>query len=65
MRTIRVGVRRGEGPATTIQFPPAAANAMTIHKAQGRSIDGAIIDLGPAEVSAGPTYMALRQGRAL
>jgi len=40
------------------QFPLRLAWAVTIHKAQGKTLDAAVIDLGPRAFAPGQTYVA-------
>lgn len=47
------------------QFPLRLAWAVTIHKAQGKTLDEAIIDLGPRAFAAGQTYVAFSRLRSL
>jgi ATP-dependent exoDNAse (exonuclease V) alpha subunit len=61
-------VRYEYSPATKIlsqdvvaeftQFPLRLAWAVTIHKAQGKTLDAAVIDLGPRAFAPGQTYVA-------
>ena len=50
---------------TYTQFPIAPAWAMTIHKAQGLTLDDVRIDLGHGAFSPGQTYVALSRARSL
>lgn len=50
---------------TYTQFPIAPAWAMTIHKAQGLTLDDVRIDLGHGAFSAGQAYVALSRARTL
>ncbi len=50
---------------TYTQFPIAPAWAMTIHKAQGLTLDDVRIDLGHGAFSAGQAYVALSRARSL
>jgi GTPase SAR1 family protein len=50
---------------TYTQFPIALAWAMTIHKAQGLTLEDVRIDLGNGAFSPGQTYVALSRARSL
>ncbi len=50
---------------TYTQFPIVPAWAMTIHKAQGLTLDDVQIDLGHGAFSPGQTYVALSRARSL
>jgi len=50
---------------TYTQFPITAAWAMTIHKAQGLTLDDVRIDLGQGAFSPGQAYVALSRARSL
>ena len=47
------------------QFPLKLAWLITIHKAQGLTLNDVCVDLGPSEKAAGPTYVALTRVRSL
>jgi hypothetical protein len=48
-----------------VQFPLAHAWALTIHKAQGMTLDAVEIDLGRGAFAPGQTYVALSRARAI
>src|SRR5262249_46085031 len=48
-----------------VQFPLAPAWALTIHKAQGMTLDSVEIDLGRGAFAPGQTYVALSRARAI
>jgi len=49
----------GGGFGVRIQFPLSLAFSMTVHKAQGRTLDRAIVNLGRSEFARGLTFVAL------
>jgi ATP-dependent exoDNAse (exonuclease V) alpha subunit len=48
-----------------VQFPLAPAWALTIHKAQGMTLDSVEIDLGHGAFAPGQTYVALSRARSM
>lgn len=48
-----------------VQFPLAPAWALTIHKAQGMTLDSVEIDLGRGAFAPGQTYVALSRSRSM
>ena len=47
------------------QFPLKLAWSITIHKAQGLTLNDVWVDLGPSEKAAGLTYVALTRVRTI
>lgn len=55
----------GDVPVVREQIPLRLAYAVTIHKAQGASLDSALIDVGRATFEYGQAYVALSRVRSL
>jgi ATP-dependent DNA helicase PIF1 len=55
----------GDAPVFRRQVPLRLAYALTIHKAQGASLDSAMVDIGPATFEYGQAYVALSRVRSL
>jgi ATP-dependent DNA helicase PIF1 len=55
----------GDEPVFRQQIPLRLAYALTIHKAQGASLDSAMVDIGPATFEYGQAYVALSRVRSL
>jgi ATP-dependent exoDNAse (exonuclease V) alpha subunit len=55
----------GSGPGTTFtQFPLRLGYALTIHKAQGMSLENGYVDVGSASLQPAMTYVALSRLRS-
>lgn len=54
-----------DNPVFRMQIPLRLAYALTIHKAQGASLDSAMVDIGPATFEYGQAYVALSRVRSL
>lgn len=55
----------GEPPLKREQIPLRVAYAVTIHKAQGASLDSALVDVGKATFETGQAYVALSRVRSM
>lgn len=55
--------KEGGIDCSRIQFPITLAYALTIHKAQGLTLDKVIVEIGDRELAPGLTYVALSRVR--
>jgi len=57
--------RNEDSPMVKSQIPLRLAYALTIHKAQGASLDSALVDIGTSTFEYGQAYVALSRVRSL
>ena len=57
--------KSGQQQCSRKKFPLQLSSAMTIHKAQGLTLDKAVVNIGEKELSLGITYVALSRVKTL
>uniref|UniRef100_A0A6C0JY68 ribonuclease H n=1 Tax=viral metagenome TaxID=1070528 RepID=A0A6C0JY68_9ZZZZ len=62
---VKKHIWQSDDPVFRQQIPLRLAYALTIHKAQGASLDSAMVDIGPATFEYGQAYVALSRVRSL
>ncbi|XP_054264681.1 uncharacterized protein LOC128999172 [Macrosteles quadrilineatus] len=62
---LTVGYRKNNVSCTRRQFPLQVAYGITVHKAQGMTVDKAVVDIGTTEFALGLTYVAMSRVRSI
>ncbi|XP_054287499.1 ATP-dependent DNA helicase PIF6-like [Macrosteles quadrilineatus] len=62
---LTVGYRKNNVSCTRRQFPLQVVYGITAHKAQGMTVDKAVVDIGTTEFALGLTYVAMSRVRSI